>query len=122
MDPLQHDCFCEGIQQELTLEGVFPKVALVLGAGLEVASVSQQVQSSMGSSCPKSPTNMMEVFPKAKLLGSRPASLKHRRLPCCMRRCIRAKKALSMKEISSTIRSMHWAHVASSFWKAGPSS
>jgi hypothetical protein len=35
MDPLQHDCFCEGIQQELTLEGVFPKVALVLGAGLE---------------------------------------------------------------------------------------
>jgi hypothetical protein len=35
MDPLQHDCFCEGIQQELTLDSVFPKVALVLGAGLE---------------------------------------------------------------------------------------
>ena len=80
------------------------------------------LQSSMGSSCPKSPTRIIDISPNVLSLGSIARSLKYALLPCCVRMCMRAKNAVPMKEISSMIKSSTSCQVSSSFRKAAPSS
>ena len=83
--------------------------------------MSHMLMSSMGSSWPKSPTNMIDEFPKVYSLGSIPASLNWRRFACCSLKCILAKTARPRKEISSTIKSSTLLQVCSKRRKAAPS-
>ena len=63
------------------------------------------------SSWPKSPTRIMEMSPKPDdFSGSRPLSAKNARFACCNRQCMRWKKALPMKDTSSTIKRTTFSH------------
>jgi hypothetical protein len=83
--------------------------------------VSHKLQSSIGSSCPKSPTKIIEISPKICLPGGTLVSLKYALLPCWVRKCIFEKSALPMNEISSMMRRATFSHVSSSFRSATPS-
>ena len=100
----------------------FQRCLNFLGHVASVASVSHMLQSSIGSSCPKSPTRIIEMSPNVLSLGSRPRSLKYALLPCCVRICMRAINAVPMKEISSMISRSTSCQVSSNFRKAAPSS
>lgn len=83
--------------------------------------VSHKLQSSIGSSCPKSPTKIIEISPKICGPGGTLVSLKYALLPCWVRKCIFVKSALPMNEISSMMRRATFSHVSSSFRSATPS-